>query len=101
MIQITAEELQAAWRKYRDLFGEDPHGTMPQLNAMLEFIQAPETITISLNHADLLVKAFLPLNPNKLRSATQEVRSAAIEFKSLVASAILRKRAATQEDEVR
>lgn len=32
---ITAEDLQDAWHKYRDLFGEDPHGTLPQLRALL------------------------------------------------------------------
>lgn len=32
---ISAEDLQEAWLKYRDLFGEDPHGTLPQLRALL------------------------------------------------------------------
>lgn len=30
-----AESLNSAWRKYSELFGEPPHGTIKQLTAML------------------------------------------------------------------
>jgi hypothetical protein len=33
-----AQGLHAAWGKYVELFGEDPHGTYRQLRAMLEFL---------------------------------------------------------------
>lgn len=35
---VTAASLRKAWEKYRDNFGEDPHGTLPQLGALLEFL---------------------------------------------------------------
>lgn len=34
---VLAIDLQQAWRKYADLFGEPPHGILKQLLAMLEF----------------------------------------------------------------
>lgn len=36
-----ANDLHAAWKKYRAAFGEDPHGTLRQLRAMLEFLPKP------------------------------------------------------------
>lgn len=36
--EFNAEVLQVAWLRYSKWFGEDPHGTLPQLRAMLEFL---------------------------------------------------------------
>jgi len=33
-----ATALQVAWRKYCNLFGEPPHGTLPQMKAFIEFV---------------------------------------------------------------
>lgn len=38
-----AELLQEAWIKYRDLFGDDPHGTMQQLRALLVGLSVTKT----------------------------------------------------------
>lgn len=43
-----------------------------------------ETVTVPLDVAALVVGAFLPLNPNKLRSATPDVKAAAHAFKEAV-----------------
>lgn len=32
-----AIRLNEAWHKYRELMGEDPHGTIPQIRALLVF----------------------------------------------------------------
>jgi hypothetical protein len=45
------------------------------------------TVTIPLDVAVLVRNAFLPLNPRKLRSATPEVKAAAMVFKDAVARA--------------
>jgi hypothetical protein len=37
-----AQGLFTAWSKYVQLFGEQPHGTLKQLRAMLEFIPAAQ-----------------------------------------------------------
>jgi len=34
-MEILAIDLKDAWRRYRSLFGEDPHGTEPQMKALL------------------------------------------------------------------
>lgn len=34
--KLDAAALRVAWRKYREMVGEDPHGTEKQLAAMLE-----------------------------------------------------------------
>lgn len=82
---VNAESLSAAWRKYMDLFGEQPHGTVQQLAAVLEFVHDDDFIVLPLESARLLNNGFMPLNPNKLRNADPEVKRGAIEFKSLVA----------------
>lgn len=33
-----AEALQTAWQSYVGLFGEQPHGTLPQMKALVAFI---------------------------------------------------------------
>lgn len=45
---------------------------------------AENVVSVPLDVAALVVGAFLPLNPNKLRSATPEVKAAAIAFKAAV-----------------
>lgn len=50
-----------------------------------------ETITIPLALAHLIDKAFLPLNPNKMRTTDAEVKAAAIEFKRLLRETALRR----------
>lgn len=34
---VTAESLNLAWKKYTELFGVEPHGTVTQLLILLEF----------------------------------------------------------------
>jgi len=34
-MELLARELVTAWRRYRKLFGEDPHGTEQQMKALL------------------------------------------------------------------
>lgn len=34
--------LQDGWRRYKELTGEDPHGTLPQLKAVLELTKRPK-----------------------------------------------------------
>lgn len=45
--------LQDGWRRYREGFGEDPHGTLPQIKAMLELTKMPP---------DPRLHVFQPLN---------------------------------------
>lgn len=52
MIQLTdkeidelAELIQIAWRKYRNNFGVDPHGTLSQIKAMLCFLPKEDGTT--------------------------------------------------------
>ena len=35
---VTAESLNYAWKKYMELYGVEPHGTVTQLLSMLEFV---------------------------------------------------------------
>lgn len=51
-----ADQLHLAWRKYTDLTEEYPHGTRPQLGAMLEFCH-PKTVERAVNCHDELVTA--------------------------------------------
>lgn len=88
---VTAQSLKNAWRKYREAFGEEPHGTLMQLKAMLEFVHDDDSVTLSLGEACLIGNAFLPLNPNKMRGADPEVKSAAIAFKHMVSQKLLKK----------
>lgn len=46
-----------------------------------------ETVTIPLETALHIYRAFLPLNPNKLRNASPAVKQAAHDFKRIVAEA--------------
>jgi hypothetical protein len=34
-METLAVDLKFAWRRYRSLFGEDPHGTEQQMKALL------------------------------------------------------------------
>lgn len=36
--ELDAETLQKAWIRYVEAFGEPPHGTLPQLRALLSLI---------------------------------------------------------------
>lgn len=38
---VSAESLCDAWDKYNRFFTEQPHGTLQQLAALLEFVAAP------------------------------------------------------------
>lgn len=42
--RLLAKNLHTAWSKYQTIFGEPPHGTLNQLNAMVEFLDATELI---------------------------------------------------------
>lgn len=33
-----AVALHSAWKKYTELLGEPPHGTLPQMKALVEFV---------------------------------------------------------------
>lgn len=35
---VNAHALQKAWTRYRELFGDDPHGTTAQLSALLSLL---------------------------------------------------------------
>jgi hypothetical protein len=34
-MELLAADLVKAWRRYRELFGDDPHGTEQQMRALL------------------------------------------------------------------
>jgi hypothetical protein len=36
---FLAQALHEAWKKYRNVFEEDPHGTYRQLRALVEFVE--------------------------------------------------------------
>ena len=35
---VTGEDLSIAWQRYIRLFGSDPHGSVKQMNALLELV---------------------------------------------------------------
>jgi hypothetical protein len=47
-----ASAMHTAWRRYTDLFGEPPHGTLPQIKALVELMPTPksESSTDSTTH---------------------------------------------------
>lgn len=87
-----AADLHNAWRRYTNLFGEVPHGTMPQIKAMLALTAAyrapgevvtrnePATVepclSLPLHIAQLIRKVFLPTNPRKMRTAHPDTLAA-------------------------
>lgn len=77
---VTAESLSRAWSKYTSLFGEEPHGTEKQMAAMLEFVHE-DAIAMPTETCRLVNNAYLPTNPNKLRTAHPDVKAAAVDFK--------------------
>ena len=81
---VSAESLSEAWDKYRRLFGEEPHGTVQQMKALMEFIHDDGVVIVPLPEAALIGKVFLPANPNKMRTAVPEVKAAAHLFKAIV-----------------
>ena len=44
-------KLEIAWRRYVDLFGEPPHGTMKQMQALVELLNINELANGVANHA--------------------------------------------------
>lgn len=76
--ETMAIDLRDAWRRYRDLFGEDPHGTPQQMRALLALTRThgaeaqskPQEpmLLIPLSEARLIRKVFLPANPRKMKS---------------------------------
>ncbi len=37
--------IQSAWKRYTENFGEDPHGTLPQLKALVELMSLADLLT--------------------------------------------------------
>lgn len=79
---VTAESLSKAWSKYTRVFGTEPRGTEKQMGAMLEFVHE-DAIAIPTETCRLIHNAYLPSNPNKLRSVHPDVKAAVIDFKEL------------------
>jgi hypothetical protein len=87
-VTVTPAALNSAWKKYAALFGEDPHGTIPQMAALLELCGRIEAdVTIPVPVAQLIYNVFLPANHKRMRSATPEVIEAVKVFKALVEAA--------------
>lgn len=42
---VLAEALQEGWRRYYRLFGEPPHGTLPQIKALVELVHIEDLIS--------------------------------------------------------
>jgi hypothetical protein len=51
-----AKGLYHGWRRYKDLFGVEPHGTQKQMAALLELTPAWKKITESLGRLEGLEK---------------------------------------------
>lgn len=43
--------LQIAWRRYTELFGESPHGTLKQMNALVVLMKLDAFVDGIANHA--------------------------------------------------
>ena len=46
-----AVQMQIGWRRYTELFGIEPHGTMPQLLAMINLMHLDQLVDGIANHA--------------------------------------------------
>ena len=48
-----ASDIRHAWRRYTDLFGEPPHGTLPQIKALVALMPTKTADSPVLEHSEI------------------------------------------------